>query len=501
MQRLIYGKYVPLVVATLIGVIIVAQAQALQRSYQATWLLAVRSAENVLNAIATTIGRNLSVIDLSLRGAEEAVATSDVSELPPHIRQKVLFDRAASAQFLGYMLVLNQDGTIIYDSGSFPPRVGNFSDRDYFTVHKEGHAAVPVYVSIPFESRLRSGDPSIALSRRITGSNDQFEGVVMAALRIAFFRSLLDNVDLGPGSVVTLALSDGTVILRYPSTDGKGNIGTSAASSPVFQRMLKGPDEPFADRSIFDRVRRYYVYKKIGDFPLYLSIGISTDAAMSEWTASALASFALTAAMCVMVIILVRSLNRALIHSQDMEEQLEVLAVTDQLTSLPNRRAFDLVYTTEFRRAARHRTSLAVLLIDVDHFKRVNDKYGHRVGDVVLTRIAKQISRSIRRPGDFAARYGGEEFVAILPETERDGAMMIAERMRAAIQSMVPSPKEPDLDAVTVSIGVAVAKIERSSSPDDPINHADRALYEAKRAGRNRVVFYEHDETPSGGIV
>jgi diguanylate cyclase (GGDEF)-like protein len=120
---------------------------------------------------------------------------------------------------------------------------------------------------------------------------------------------------------------------------------------------------------------------------------------------------------------------------------------------------------------------------------------------VVLTQIAKQISRSIRRPGDFAARYGGEEFVAILPETERDGAMMIAERMRAAIQSMVPSPKEPDLDAVTVSIGVAVAKIERSSSPDDPINHADRALYEAKRAGRNRVVFYEHDETPSGGIV
>lgn len=113
MQRLVPGKYVPLVVATLIGVIIVAQALALQRSYQATWLLAVRSAENVLNTIATTIGRNLSVIDLSLRGAEEAVATSGVSELPPDVRQKVLFDRAASAQFLGSMLVLNREGTIM----------------------------------------------------------------------------------------------------------------------------------------------------------------------------------------------------------------------------------------------------------------------------------------------------------------------------------------------------------------------------------------------------
>lgn len=173
----------------------------------------MRSAENVLNATATTIGRNLSVIDLSLRGAGEAVATSGVSQLPPDIRQKVLFDRAASAQFLGSMLVLNREGaTLSMIPGSFPPRVGNFSDRDYFTVQKDGHPAVlrPMSASL---SRADCGaaDPSIALSRRITGSNGQFEGVVMAALRIAFFRSLLDDVDLGPGSVVTLALSDGTV--------------------------------------------------------------------------------------------------------------------------------------------------------------------------------------------------------------------------------------------------------------------------------------------------
>jgi diguanylate cyclase (GGDEF)-like protein len=499
MHRFVRGGYVPLLVATLIGLIIAAQALTLHRSYQATWLLAVRSADNVLNTVAASIGRNLSVIDLSLRGVEEAVTTSGVIELPPNIRQMVLFDRAASAQFLGSMLVLDRQGIIVYDSGSTPPRVGNFADRDYFTTHGTGSSAT--YVSMPFESRLRSGDPSIALSRRITGSGGQFEGVVIAALRIAFFRSLLDNVDLGPRSVIALTRADGTVILRQPSTDGKGNTGASVASSPVFQRILRGPDEPFADRSIFDRVNRYYLYKKIGDFPLYLSVGISADAAMSDWKEGALTSFALTAGMCVLLIVLIRFLRLALVRSQNMEEQLEVLAVTDQLTGLPNRRAFDLAYATEFRRARRYQTSLAVLLIDVDHFKRVNDKHGHSVGDVVLARIAKQISRSIRRPGDFAARYGGEEFIAILPATEREGAMMIAERMRAAIQSMIPSPTETDLEAVTVSIGVAVAKIDRTSSPADLINKADHALYEAKGAGRNRVVIYEQEEANSGSVV
>ncbi|WP_408647752.1 diguanylate cyclase [Xanthobacter dioxanivorans] len=122
---------------------------------------------------------------------------------------------------------------------------------------------------------------------------------------------------------------------------------------------------------------------------------------------------ALTIAVCVLLILLIRTLHLALLHSQEVEEQLEVLAVTDQLTGLPNRRAFDLALASEMQRAARHRTPLAVLLIDVDHFKRINDRHGHGVGDVVLTRVARQLARSIRRPGDFAARYGGEEFVAI----------------------------------------------------------------------------------------
>ena len=229
---------------------------------------------------------------------------------------------------------------------------------------------------------------------------------------------------------------------------------------------------------------------------------------MAEWTESALISSALTAGMCGLLIVLIRALRLALMRSQEVEEQLEILAVTDELTGLPNRRAFDLALGSEMRRAARHHTSLAVLMLDIDHFKRVNDRFGHAVGDVVLARIAKEIAGSVRRPGDFAARYGGEEFVVILPATESGGASFIAERMRLAIASMDPCPAEPALGKVTVSIGVVAATVEPTSSGAELVTRADRALYEAKGAGRNRVELYHqdeftespaHSEMPSGG--
>lgn len=498
MRRLVAGAYVPLIVATLVVVIVLAQGLTLWRSYQATWLLALRSAENVLNTVAATIERNLNVIDLTLRGAEEAFSTKGVRDLAPELRQMLLFDRAASAQFLGALIIQDRNGDIVEDSGSLPPRRGNFADRDYFTAHLKGSSGT--YLSAPFTSRLRESDPSIALSRRISGPDGSFEGIVVAALRIAFFQSLLDGINLGPDSVIAITRTDGTVILRSPSTDGQGNSGLNIAASPVFKRMLAKPGEQFSQRSQLDGVDRYYFHKIIGGFPLLLSVGISPTAAMGEWTEGALISSALTAGMCVLLIILIRALRLALMRSQEVEEQLEILAVTDELTGLPNRRAFDLALASEVRRAARHRTSLAVLMVDVDHFKRVNDRFGHAVGDVVLARIAKEISRSIRRPGDFAARYGGEEFTVILPATEAGGASFIAERMRLAIASMDPCPNEPALGKVTVSIGVVAEVVQPSSSGTELVTWADQALYEAKGAGRNRVTVHQ-DQRDTGNTA
>lgn len=167
--------------------------------------------------------------------------------------------------------------------------------------------------------------------------------------------------------------------------------------------------------------------------------------------------------------------------------KLRELSDTDQLTGLKNRRFLDQYIEQEFGRAQRYRHSIAVLMIDADHFKSVNDRYGHQVGDDCLQEIARRISKEMRWPSDTAARYGGEEFCVVLPETGCEGALTVAERIRQKIEGGPIHTRTLPL-SLTVSIGVHVAVPAQGDSLADFFAAADRALYQAKQAGRNRVV-------------
>jgi diguanylate cyclase (GGDEF)-like protein len=167
--------------------------------------------------------------------------------------------------------------------------------------------------------------------------------------------------------------------------------------------------------------------------------------------------------------------------------QLESLAATDALTGIPNRRSFDLFLVREWRRAQREETSLGLLMLDVDHFKSFNDRYGHPAGDACLARVAAAVVTAVRRPGDTVARYGGEEFVAILPGTELEGAIYVAERVRLAVTALNIEHAGSPWGFVTVSIGAAVIMPRLSEAPEALVNGADSALYGAKHAGRNHV--------------
>lgn len=167
--------------------------------------------------------------------------------------------------------------------------------------------------------------------------------------------------------------------------------------------------------------------------------------------------------------------------------RLEQLAQTDPLTQLLNRRALTERITAEMERALRYDSSLALLMIDLDHFKSVNDTYGHLVGDDVLRDIATLLTQTLRTT-DVAARYGGEEFLALLPETDDAGAEAFAERIRAAIEAHAFGTRldQPGL-RLTASIGVASFPAARIESVEDLYARADAALYRAKADGRNRV--------------
>ncbi len=169
-------------------------------------------------------------------------------------------------------------------------------------------------------------------------------------------------------------------------------------------------------------------------------------------------------------------------------ETLRVLACLDSVTGLTNRRHFDHVLAQEWNRALRHGYPLGLLLIDVDHFKGFNDFWGHPAGDACLRRIADTLSPLTQRAGDVLARYGGDELVALLVDTDEQGACTVAGRMLHEVRvQQVEHPASPVAPYVTLSIGAASIRPARQAAPDVLVAAADGALYEAKRRGRDQV--------------
>lgn len=183
---------------------------------------------------------------------------------------------------------------------------------------------------------------------------------------------------------------------------------------------------------------------------------------------------------------------------QEANEELFFLSFTDPLTSVANRRLFDKLMDRECARIQRMNSYASLLSIDVDHFKLLNDTEGHQKGDECLVALGALLTRLCRRKLDLAARCGGEEFAMILPITNADDALRIAESVRQAVYDLkIPHSASPVEPYLTISIGVATATKDWCSTPDALVAAADRALYAAKREGRNRVSVAPPPQAPS----
>jgi diguanylate cyclase (GGDEF)-like protein len=304
--------------------------------------------------------------------------------------------------------------------------------------------------------------------------------VVAGSSRFSYFHDLFGRLSLGPGDIISVLRHDATVIMRTPfdlDVIGK-NIGQSAG----VRRALSEPSGSYSSPSILDGVPRLFVWRD-GTKPLVVLVGKPWSSILELWRKEATRIGAIMLALIAFVLAVAMFLAREIGRRAQAEEKLEEMATTDALTGLRNRRKFDAVIDAEWRRAARQKMPLALLMIDADRFKSYNDTFGHQAGDEILVGIAICISDSVRRSGDCAARYGGEEFAVLLPGLSPLQAVGVAETIRLKVLQWSDDPT-----VTTVSIGVASLTPAPAMDWSALVAAADKALYAAKAGGRNQSV-------------
>jgi diguanylate cyclase (GGDEF)-like protein len=173
----------------------------------------------------------------------------------------------------------------------------------------------------------------------------------------------------------------------------------------------------------------------------------------------------------------------------EYEHRLLIESMTDPLTGLLNRRYFTELSRKEETRSRRHGLAFSVLMLDIDHFKKINDTYGHPIGDLAIKALAEICAKALR-PHDILARYGGEEFVLTLPHTEPEGAQIVAERIRAMVEALELATEQ---GAVRFTVSVGLSTYQKGHGLEQVVERADQALYRAKQGGRNRVVALPFD--------
>jgi diguanylate cyclase (GGDEF)-like protein len=378
---------------------------------------------------------------------------------------------------------------------------GNNSDRDYFMYHKT-HSDLGLLVGKPIRSRS-SGILAIPLSRRINRPDGSFGGVAMASLRLAFFGRFYDRFDVGRTGTIILAIDDGTLLYRRPFKESM--VGTNIGDGPVFQFYKNsGPAGTAMLVARVDGIERLYSYRHLDGFPLLVASAQSKQEILAGWWVSVVKmSIVVTFAVLVLAwggrqmirqIRVREALDGELRNARASLElhniSLRALADSDGLTGLGNRRLFEEALEREVGRARRSGLPFALILTDVDFFKKYNDRYGHVAGDACLRQVALAIASGARRPADLAARYGGEEFALILPDTDLNGAMAVAEVIRDAVAELQIEHADSPQGRVTLSLGVVAGypAQEANQVACAWVEAADTALYDAKAAGRNRAV-------------
>jgi diguanylate cyclase (GGDEF)-like protein len=334
----------------------------------------------------------------------------------------------------------------------------------------------------PIRLPERASVPTFAVAHAVRPIGPGPRRALLATLDLGWVAREMEVIGLGPLTRATLWDATGRVLLRHP--DPEGLAGEDASSTEAWRIVQASGGEGTAEADGEDGVRRLYGFTRLAEDAgagRVLALGVPTEAAFSTLRRlerrNLLLLSLLTALGAGVALLGGERLVRVFARMQSMAER-------DALTGLPNRRRLRQAGEEEHRRARRFGHPVAALLLDLDHFKQVNDRHGHGAGDDVLREVARRIQATVREI-DVPARYGGEEFAVLLPETGLDTAREVGERIRLAVMS---TPMETRKGPIPVTLSAGVAALEAGRGDlGSLLEAADKALYQAKAAGRNRV--------------
>ena len=447
---------------------------------RAAWEHAAEVGTGLVATLNSEIARNIESYDLSLKAVIENLAYPEVTTVSPELRQLILFDRSTFARHLEAISLLDENGIVRLESRTPYAKPASRAFRDYFQFHKNS-TVFQLHVSEPIVTR-ETNTAVIAISRRLSNPDGSFAGVVAGSMRLSYFQQLFKAALLGADGNITLSRTDGKLLMRWPYHETM--LGRDLGGTELARRLAAAPSGLFETASVIDGVHRLTAYSRIGDLPLVIGVGQSTVDIYAQWSRYAFVVGAVMLLLCAICVALAWYLAGEMARRNAAEAALVVLASTDGLTGLANRRCFNETIEREWRRAMRDRTPLALVMCDADLFKSYNDRYGHVAGDTLLRAIGLAMLQSVRRPADIAVRYGGDEFALLLPGTSAADAARIAGQVRSRVGEICD---ELGIARSPMSAGVAAAVPEMGEDQGSLISAADQALYRAKDLGRDRI--------------
>lgn len=478
--------FIVVVCASIIGLSIYQLLQARDHELEHARV----DSSNVARAIAQQATDAFDEANIVLSGTIELYMANRRSVHNNSNVQAFVEQQVRAVNQLHGVFIYGKDGEWLLSSFGRIAQDANNADREYFQFHASHSSLVP-RIGNAIRSRT-TGEWIIPLSRRINDENGQFLGVALATIKMSYFNKHFASFGMGNDGVIFLAKADGTILVRQPLEEQ--NIGVSLAKGQIFSKYL-----PYASSgvamvpSVLDGITRLYGYRSLENYNVVVAAGISRNTILAEWQGAARNTYGIIFALVVvntlfgfMLVVQLHHGVRIEADLRDTQSVLEELALKDSLTGLANRRLFEKNLELEFLRGQRGAAPLSLIMLDIDFFKSYNDRYGHVAGDACIVAVANVVKQCLRRPGDLGVRYGGEEIAILLPDTDSEGALSLAETIRLAVYNQrLPHADNPE-QVVTVSLGCHTRVPGAGVSVKAFVEHADSALYLAKRTGRNR---------------